>query len=164
MLWGIIWIVGFAAEQFVSRAYRIWLPLDAIGLVATFFLGAWSRRSPVKGAKYSRIGLSWAILFAYGALWGCLLYPWGMSHRLGWATYAPLLERKMAAFCVTLCMFAYVVMGLWLDRFLLWLGALVTAATLLGYFFEPDYFYLWIAVGGGGSLVAVGAFIRKFWR
>ena len=61
-------------------------------------------------------------------------------------------------------MFAYVIMGLWLDRFLLWLGVLVTVTTLIGFFFAPHYFFLWAAAAGGGSLVVSGAFIRKFWR
>jgi hypothetical protein len=61
-------------------------------------------------------------------------------------------------------MFGYLVMGLWLGRFFLWLGLLVTATTLVGYYFVSDYFFLWMALTGGGSLIAAGVFIRKFWR
>jgi hypothetical protein len=157
ILWGVIWILGFAAEQFIPRAFRLWLVLDLVGIAASFLLGACSRKSPVKGASPGRIGLSWLILFGYAVLWSFLL-------QSGRAHYGPFLERKVALLWVTVCMFAYVVMGLWLDRFLLWLGAMITVAALVGFFFVPNYFFLWIAVAGGGSLVVSGVFIRKFWK
>jgi len=165
IIWGSTWIVGYAGEQFFPLlSGRLWLGLMFAGTVASILVGPWSRRSPIKDPNRGRMGLSWMVLFGYGALWAALLCPWEMLHRSGWMAYAPLMERKMGAFCATVCMFAYVVMGLWLDRFILWLGVLVTAATLIGYFFIPGYFYLWMAVAGGGSLVAAGVFIRKAWK
>jgi hypothetical protein len=55
-------------------------------------------------------------------------------------------------------------MGLWLDRILSWLGALITVGTLVAFYFSPNYFFLWIAIGGGGALVASGAVIWRCWR
>jgi hypothetical protein len=162
MLWGAIWIVGFSAEQFLARAYRLWLVLDLVGLAVTFFLV--SRKSPIKGPSYGRIWISWLALFGYAAFWCWLLVPQGMAHGPEWVAYGPVLERKIAVLWVTVCMFAYVVMGLWLDRFLSWLGAIITVATLVAFQFAPDYFYLWIGIGGGGALVASGAFIWRYWR
>jgi len=164
ILWGSIWIVGFSAEQFIAHAYKLWLVLDLGGVAGSFLLGTWSRRTPVSGSGRGRIGLSWLILFGYAILWCWLFYPSWTAHGARWAAYGPFLERKMAVFWVTICMFAYVIMGLWLDRVLLWLGALVTVATLAGYSFAPGYLYLWIAVAGGGSLVATGIIIRRSWR
>jgi hypothetical protein len=163
ILWGVIWIAGFSAEQFAPHAYRVWLALDAIGIAVSLFLGVWSRKPAVEGPSPGRIGACWLILFAYAALWSFLLVPSGALSGPGWAGYAPVLEQKMALLWVTVCMFAYVVMGLWLDRFLLWLGLLVTVASLAGFFFVQPYFYLWVAVAGGGSLVVSGLFIRKAW-
>ena len=169
IIWGVVWILGYGGEQFFPESsWHLWLGLILAGAIGTIFVGPWSRRSPVKGPGYGRnlgrIGLSWLVLFAYGALWVALLSPWEMMHRAGWRAYAPLMDRKVAAFCATFCMFAYVIMGLWLSRFLLWLGVLVTVATLAGYHFLPAYFCLWMAVTGGGSLVVAGVFIRKYWR
>ena len=62
-------------------------------------------------------------------------------------------------------MFAYVLMGLWLDRFFVWLGAFVTIATLVGYFFIAAL--LLSLDGGHWRRVAVrrsGLFIRKNWK
>jgi len=164
ILWGSIWIVGFTAEQFFPYADRYWLVLDLVGLAVSCFLGAWSRKSPVKGPGRGRIGLSWLILFGFAILWSLLWYPTGLVYGARWVAYGPLLERKMAVFWVTVCMFAYMIMGLWLDRFLLWLGAAVTVATLIGFALAPHFLFLWIAVSGGGALVTVGAVIRKSWR
>jgi hypothetical protein len=163
ILWGVIWIVGFSAEQFVPHAYRVWLALDAVGITASLFLGVWSRKPTVDGPSSGRIGACWLVLFAYAALWSFLLVPSGALSGPGWADYAHVLEQKMALLWVTVCMFAYVVMGLWLDRVLLWLGILVTVASVAGFFFLQPYFFLWVAITGGGSLVVSGLLIRKTW-
>jgi hypothetical protein len=164
ILWGVIWTIGFAGEQFMPQAYRLWLVLDLVGVAATFYLGSRPQGSAIKAPGGLRVFASWAVLFAFAALWSFLLYPSEMLHGSDVGAYGPALERKMALLWVTVCMFGYVVMGLWLDRFLLWLGALVTIATLAGFLFEQQYFFLWAAVAGGGSLVLSGLFIRKSWR
>jgi hypothetical protein len=164
ILWGSIWIIGFLAEQFFrASGSRLWLGLDAIGIAASF-LTRWRRNAPVKDPNNTRIGLSWMVLFLYAALWCSLIAPWEIAHNPGWLAYAPFMERKMALLWVTVCMFAYVLIGLWLDRFFLWLGGLVTLAAVLGYFFIAHYFFLWIAIAGGGSLIVSGLFIRNSWR
>jgi hypothetical protein len=164
ILWGSIWIIGFGAEQFYRNGGQLWLWLDAIGIAASFF-SRWRSNAPVKSPYNTRIGVSWLILLCYAALWCSLISPWEIFHHASvWVSYAPFMERKMALLWVTVCMFAYVMMGLWLDRFFLWLGGLVTLAAVLGFFFIVHYFYLWIAVAGGGSLIASGIFIRTSWR
>jgi hypothetical protein len=162
IMWGIIWIVGFSGVQFFPQAMnRLWTVLDAIGITGSFLFGAWSRKSPTKSPYHGKIGLSWLILFVFGAIWLCLFAPWraaaGVAHPAQ-------LGRQIAAYWSTIPMFAYVIMGLWLDRFFVWLGALVTIATLVGFYCITDYFFLWMAVVGGGSLVAGGIFIRKYWK
>ncbi len=167
ILWGIIWVIGFTATQFFPAwAFRLWLGLDLAGIAGSVLLGSSFRQAPVKGLNLGLglISLAWLALLGYGALWAALLGPWELSHGSAWAVQGPLLGRKLAAFAATVCMFGYVVMGLWLGRFLLWLGLLVTAATVLGYYFAGDYFFIWMAFTGGGSLIAAGVLIRKFWR
>jgi hypothetical protein len=167
ILWGVIWVIGFAAAQyFPPWGFRLWTWLDIAGVVGSVLLLSPVRRSPIKGINLGlgRISVAWLALLGYGTLWAALLCPWELSHRAEWAAYAPLIGRKIAAFSSTVCMFGYLVMGLWLGRFFLWLGLLVTATTLVGYYFVSDYFFLWMALTGGGSLIAAGVFIRKFWR
>ena len=167
ILWGVIWVIGFGATQFFpSLTFRLWMALDLAGVAGSVLLLGPFRRSPVKGLGLGmgRISLAWLALLGYGTLWAVLLGPWELSHRAEWAAYAPLIGRKVAAFSCTVCMFGYTVMGLWLGRFLLCLGFLLTATTLVGYYFVSEYFFLWMALTGGGSLIVSGVFIRKFWR
>ena len=163
ILWGSIWIIGFVAEQYFRKAGQLWLGLDAIGIAASFY-SRWHPNDPVKSPHHARIGVCWLILFGYAALWCSLIAPWEISRTPAWLAYAPFMARKMALLWVTVSMFAYVMFGIWLDRFFLWLGGLVTLAALLGFFFIANYFYLWVAVFGGGSLIVSGIFIRKSWR
>jgi hypothetical protein len=159
IMWGIIWMIGFAGVQFFpEHTNKLWTALDVIGISGSFLSGFWSRKSPIKSPYHGKIGLSWLLLFAFGVIWLCLLAPWQGSHA------AVRLGRQMAAYWSTVPMFAYIIMGLWLDRFFLVLGTLVTLATLAGYYFITDTFFLWMAVVGGGSLVAGGVFIRKYWK
>lgn len=166
ILWGVIWMIGYADMQFFPQTpHWFWGILDVVGIAGSFRFGRWARSSPVKNSNGGRIGLSWLILFAFGVIWLTILGPWSWelnAHQL--ARYAPDFDRKIAAYWATVPMFAYILMGLWLDRFFVWLGAFVTAATLGGYFFITNYFFLWMAVIGGGSLVVSGLFIRKNWK
>ena len=162
VMWGAIWAVSFTVEQYYPDwSQMTWGVLIAVGTVMSLFAGFCE--SQVKNGRsdlWSRIGLAWLVLFAYAALWIRLLGPWELAHRGPGA----LLERKISAFISTICMFAYVLMGLWLDRFLLYVGAAVTILILVGYYYVPDHFYVWMAATGGGSLIFSGLFIRRFWR
>jgi len=165
ILWGVIWIIGYADMQFLPRTpHWFWVLLDVVGIAGSFRLGRWARRSPIKNSNGVRIGISWLILFAFGVIWLAILGPWGFLNAHQLVSYTPDMDRKIGAYWATVPMFAYVLIGLWLDRFFVWLGAFVTIATLVGYFFIFDYFYLWMAVIAGGSLVVGGLFIRKNWQ
>jgi hypothetical protein len=164
ILWGAIWIICFTTEQFLPHwSQKVWFGLTGLGMVVSLLSGLFLH-SPVKingsSPLLSRMGIAWLILFAYAALWVWFLGPWEIPHR----GYDQLFDRKSGAYICTVCMFAYVLMGLWLDRFLLVLGASVTVLTFVGYQYVPNYFYIWMAVTGGGSLMFTGLFIRKFWR
>ena len=62
-----------------------------------------------------------------------------------------------------MAMFAYVVGGLWLGRFFVWLGLGVTAVTLVSLFALPDYFWIVMAVIGGGAMLLSGLHMRRTW-
>jgi hypothetical protein len=149
MLWGVIWAVGFSVTQFRPHMSGCFTAtLDAIG-----FFGTWLcvRASKFKFGRPNsgRVGLAWGILFGYMILWGFLLQP---SGRAGMAFYS------------TVAMCAYVMMGLWLSRFLLWLGLIVTVLTITGFYLLPTWFALWMALTGGGALFLGGLSIAKSWK
>lgn len=172
MLWGVVWIVAFTLEQFVphwtirfaiggtsiSIEGFFWIPLAFIGLVGTFVLSRW--RSPGRDERDWRAGVFWVVLFAYFCVYAFLLWPVVNKEALfsekGW--------RVMTAAIALTPMFAYVVMGLWgFGDYMIWLGLGVTAATVVGAVFVPSWFYLWMAVFGGGALLATGVITHRRW-
>lgn len=170
MLWGAIWFVAYLGTyvsyllEFKVYCFRLtsrvtvdidiagmcWMVLVPIGIAASWIIGV--RRAPVKSPQNKRFGFSWLILFIYAVIWLALLWPWN--------------EYQISAFLASIPMFAYVVMGLWADRVLLWLGIVVTLLIIVGFFLFPfqPVFWLFMAVLGGGTLLGTGLYIRLRWR
>jgi hypothetical protein len=147
----------------------LWPFLIVSGALASWFFGARSRPR-ADSALGARIGIFWLVLFAYAVLWFFLLHSEihpgrpGVSFDALSADNEEAVRQQLGVFCATIAMFAYVVGGLWLGRFFIWLGAGVTILTVAGYFFAPAWFNLWMAVTGGGSLIVAGLYIRRYWR
>lgn len=149
IIWGIIWMLGYGVSQFRPQwSGLIWMILVWPGAAASWLVA--SRKSVIKSPQGQRIGFFWLALFAFAGIWLFILAPFNTS-RLG-------------AFFATVPMFGYVVAGLWLGRFWIILGASVTALTLLGLAVAGDYFNLWMAAAGGGSLLVSGIYIRRYWK
>lgn len=116
ILWGVIWILGFLGTFFhMKGAGWIWLVLDIFGVGGTFYIirRQMKKGDPVKVSPHSKttrhLFFFWLLLFAYGYLW------------LNF--FAPLNGLQMNAFLCTLVMFAYIIMGMWLEeKCLIWLG------------------------------------------
>ena len=137
ILWGAIWFVAYLGTyvsyllEFKVYCFRLtsrvtvdidiagmcWMVLVLIGIAASWIIGV--RRAPVKSPQNKRFGFSWLILSIYGSVWLALLWPWN--------------EYQISAFIASLAMFAYVVMGLWADRLLFWLGLVVTLLIIVGF-------------------------------
>jgi hypothetical protein len=163
ILWGVIWVLGYSSSQFAPRmAQSLWLCLVVSGTLGSWICGARSRRR-IQSSNGTRIGLFWLVLFAYAGLWFFLLHSDNRPGQPGF-DFGTMTGPQSGAFFATVPMFAYVVGGLWLGRFFIWLGATVTFLTLIGYSLVPDWFCLWMAITGGGSLIVAGLYIRRFWR
>ena len=154
--WGAIWVVGFMASHiWGDGAARLWPVLNLIGIASTFLV---LRRAPFRSAHGRGLGLFWWLLFVYGFLW--LMVIAAASPRPVTVT-----GRQIGAYIVTLVMFAYVVMGLWLRSALLfWLGLAVTGVTAAALFLFAPYFCLIMAFAGGGALAGAGIGIHRAWR
>ncbi len=156
VLWGLIWIVGFSVLQF-SHFWGCWifLALDLVGIALTAWISFRSARSgPVRSTAISTIGRRifwfWFAFFLYIDLWLVLMAPFD--------------GFQFGAFIVTAIMFAYVIMGLWLDApFMIGLGLTVTVLAVTGFYLLKPWFFLWMAAAGGGALFATGLYVRK-WR
>ncbi len=170
IIWGAIWFVAYLGtylSYFVEwKGYQlkigdhfsasfgitslIWSVLVVIGVAASWLIS--TRKAPTRSAHNKRLGFTWLILFLYSNVWLLLLTPWN--------------EYQINAFVASLPMFAYIIMGLWMDKLLLWLGVVVTLLIIAGFFlfhFHP-LFWLWMAVLGGGTLAGTGLYIHIRWR
>jgi hypothetical protein len=150
-IWGAAWIAMPLAAYFGGDAKARFFPLiclaGAILSALTGFTQSRQLRRPVNPRFVSMFGAIWV----FG-----LLFPFVLR--------TPLEVRTLYAYLCLLAMQSYVVAGLWTDTYLLWVGLVVTLFVLIGLFFFPALFWLWMAIFGGGSLVLTGFYVRHFWR
>ena len=145
--WGVLLVIGYVLTHFYPlRGNAIWLTIGGAGIAGSVVLHAVRRRA--SGRRWDlRITYSMLVMIVFGLVWSI-----GMGHFGG---------REMAAFWPTLFMFGYVVMGFWLGRFFTYCGLLVTALTIVGYYWLGDWFLLWMAVVSGGGMIAGGLWLRR---
>jgi hypothetical protein len=159
-LWGTVWVVCFLLTQFAPQISAWgWLVGNSLGIAGSLYLGRLRARTrTVRSDSAKRMGWRlfwfWFLLFIYADVWLAILWPWR--------------GEQLGMFLVTLVMFAYVVMGLWLEMgFMLWLGLTVTALAGAGYvlsFWVPGYLNLWLGLAGGSALLASGLYLMRRWR
>ena len=154
IIWGFVWLIGFSVNHFLSgpTVGYIWMGLDTLGAVFSVVMGIrLSRkiRSSSGGKAGRRIGYFWLLLFLY-----CLLLMLVVS---------PLDMKTGAMVIVLFVMIGWIAMGLLLYAASIWWALVITALALIGYYLLPSYFYLWMAVLGGGGMIVLGFYIRSRW-
>lgn len=168
VLWGLLWVIAYLASYFyINYAFRIFMFMALAGGVGTALIFKMLKfESPVKGTSEdtpdepentpcSRMGLRiaalWFFLFIYVIIWLFLFEPFS--------------GLQCNAVVGTAVMFAYVVMGLWFESyFMVGLGLLVTAASLISYYFLPAYYSLCLAFMGVGAIFGTGLYIKLRWE
>lgn len=146
-IWGLAWVVGYGGEAFAPFAERkwIWAAVTLLGLAATMNL---SIRQAARGRRGGwRIGALFAIIYLFTFGLFAILRPVN-DYQIG--TYFPLLFAAI-----------YAAVGLWLGVRYVLVGAFMAVATLGAYFLLRDYFFVWMALVGGGSLILTGFWLRQ---
>ena len=154
IIWGSVWLVGFTANHFITGAAigYTWMILDILGAILSVVMGIrFSRmvRSPSGDKAGRRIGYFWLLLFLY-----CLLLL---------AVLSPLDMKTGSMVIVLFVMVGWIAMGMLLSAASIWWALVITTLALIGYYLLPSYFYLWMAVLGGGGMIALGFYIRNRW-
>ena len=151
---GIVWLVGFTATQFLTGSIvaTIWIVSSILGSIAATMMGIRaSRRVRSASAKIAgkRIGTFWLlmILFSLGAI----------------AVAQPVDGKQLTMLIILFAMMGQMGMGLLLSFSVTWWTVPVVALTLLGYFFFPEIYYLWMGLIGGGTMILLGLYIRYRW-
>jgi len=150
-VWGAVWFLGYGAEALFPIDHPAWMwlgwwwmGLSMIGAAVSVAIG---RRQNAR-----RPGRSWR----FGALFGIL---WLFSFFL-FAIWHPT-PMQIGAFFPLLFAAIYAAIGLWLGTRYILVGLFMALSTLIAYFQMPQYFFLWMAMVGGGSLLLTGLWMRK---
>lgn len=166
MTWGAIWGAGFLWSHWVEAQgwpgifHMLWFILVGIGVVVTTIFEK-RREAPIKNSVSRRIGIFWWALFGYYGLCMTVFGRYLNAEMLNCTADGP---KAIAAMNTIIPMFAYVVMGLWLEHNgFVYLGLGLTGLTVLAYLAFNPIFFLVMAFMGGGILFGSGLWMRVRW-
>lgn len=71
--------------------------------------------------------------------------------------------KQVTMLVILFIMLGQMAMGLVFSFSSTWWTLPITALALAGYYFLPEFFYLWMALLGGGGMIALGLHIRYRW-
>jgi hypothetical protein len=151
IVWGLIWLVGFAITHFADRLPAAvgawhWLVLNLVGNAFSLSFG-YRMRKAFKTLPHDGIGTIWILFLAFGALGAFFVRPAG--------------DREGTMLIIIITMLWMSVMGALVNRALLWMAVGVTALSAVSDWLFADVFYLVLALGGGGALIATGIYLLK---
>lgn len=151
---GIVWLIGFTCTQFLPQEIvgYIWVGISILGSTLGTILG-FRRSKHVRSSSTApiakRVITFWLLLICYGIAVIAIAKP---------------TDGKQATLMVILfIMLGWLATGLLFSFFLFWWVLPITALALIGYFFFPSIFYFWMAILGGGGMIAFGLYIRFRW-
>jgi hypothetical protein len=151
---GIVWLVGFLSTQFLGGniVVYIWVGLSILGsIVGTVFGIRMGKRvrSPGTAPMAKRIGLFWTLLILFGVAVIAIAQPTD--------------GKQVAMLVILLIMLGQMAMGLVFSFSSTWWALLIAGLAVAGYYLLPEFFYLWMALLGGGGMIALGLHIRYRW-
>jgi hypothetical protein len=151
ILWGAILLSGYIASHFTTGllAGWIWLGLTGSGTVLSLIIGIYSR-TKMRTGNSRRIMYLWLAIMVYSALF--------------WWIAAPSTREQASLLTVIFFLFGYVVSGLWMEATAAWMGLITTALAVIGYAFFLPYFYLWLGLIVGGTMILSGVYILRRWK
>ena len=143
--WGLVWLVCYLCTQFApvwgSKSWLVGVPIGVL----------WSMTGPGLGGdagqgagRYALTGLAVAGFLA------AVLAVAGVRD--------PLQANAIVSLIVAV---VYVSVGIWTGPRFAWIGLLLAALVLGGWFGDREHIALWLGVGGGGALIVSGLWLRR---
>jgi hypothetical protein len=119
-------------------------------------------------AKSSPFLILWGVIWALGYS-GTYFFPpytnliWLSLAVIGFALtiFYPFSGMQIGSLFPLVIGWSYVVLGIWAGARLTFTGLFIVVLTLVGFFYLPAYFMLWMAFIGGGGLIAGGLWLRS---
>jgi len=151
ILWGVVWGVGNLAAYFSApRANLIWFVLSLAGVVGSAVLG-WRGRK-LDRATGGRNAALMSLLIAAAIA--------GFGAGVGVVSPFHSFAQSEAVICLAVGA-AYMVLGSRTGLRMSAVGFVIMVATVVGWVYARDQFFLWMAVAGGGGLILGGVWMRK---
>ena len=137
--WGVAWIIGFSAMQFVPQsAPWVW------GLCWIAALG-WTVTRP-RAPNDTRVLTTWAVAVCY----------------VGLITAMVEADFREASVIIAIAVAsASTIAGLWAGWRFAFLGGLVMVSAAVGWWFLPEFLFLSLGLGGGTALLLGGLWLKR---
>lgn len=155
ILWGLVWLVGNSVTGlWPEQAGLAWAIVVPAGMIGSFLLGFLSYRREQRpaqpdGAKHYAVRFV-LLGLAFSAFFSSIFY------------FNPPDSAMQASAVVSIFFaFLYIGFGLWFGWRLFAVGVVTAALIAAGYTWLPEYFYLWMGVVSGGSLILGGLWLRS---
>jgi hypothetical protein len=151
---GIVWMIGFTCSQFLPQEIigYIWVTLSIVGTAVGNIIGLHRGKriqSPLTIPTAKRIGIFWLLLVLLCVTTLFIAEP---------------IDGKQATIHIILfILFGHTSMGMIVSFSETWWPLPIAVLSIIGYYLVPDIFYLWIAILGGGGMIALGLQIRAKW-
>jgi len=150
-LWGAIWVICYGATGIDPHFGVIWLPAIVIGMAISAVIGRRIRLTAGMQREPGHVGRTmWATFLAFG-----------LFVTATYAIMRPHESSQLNAFPALVTGMAYTLAGLWTRRFrFVAVGAVIAAATIIGFFYLTPWLPFWLAAIGGGGLILTGFWMR----
>jgi len=151
---GVVWLIGFTATQFLTPPLIVWIWIvtSIVGSALATFIGIRvGKRVRIASSVVTgkRIATFWVLLILFAAAIIAVAHPTD--------------GKQITLLIIMLAMIGQMGMGLLLSFSATWWTVPVAAVALIGYFFALDWFFLWMGLLGGGTMIVLGLYIRLRW-
>ena len=148
IIWGVLTFFGYLLTYYYPHmAIWTWNIVYICGIAGSFLTGA------LKSDRLGQSGIQWNLIFAY-----LLFFAFGFTWTKVIGSFTP---RQLGAFWPTYFMLAYILVGLWVGRGIVWIGLAIAAMTVAIYLYSGPYFDLMMAFANGVCLILAGAWMRR---
>lgn len=152
IVWGLVWLLGYAACGMlpVTQWGYAWIPLIVLGIAASVWFGV-RTNARASGAVHKRaLGRSFFATIAITVFLNCVGLVIG-----------PIPPDSAIVIPALVLGLVYTLTGLaTLPRYT-WIGVVIFAATMAGFWLARPFLPFWIAGLGGGGLIVGGLWLRK---
>lgn len=151
IIWGAVMVVGYTLNHFADRlpvalVAGPWIVMSTLGNILSVIVSV-QRSRKFHNPYGARLGLLYVVFILFGGVAAFFVHPSD--------------PREINLLAYLLVMLWMASMGLWVDLRLLWISLTFTSLMLFGFLVLPDYFFLWLAIVGGGALIGSGLLLVR---